>query len=263
MSVLYEKRDVNYEAFFVDRMNFYPHIHEKIELLYVCEGSLNVNIGNIQKTLNPGELSIVFPNQIHSYHTTQYNYVLTLIFSPKLVENYYQLLFLKQPEFPFLDASQVHPDIVHAFNTVVLDRYWDGDQSLLQGYLTIILGQVLGRLSLVTCPKTDDFLPNLLTYLSNHFTENISLNDLSHQMGISKFQISRCFSQRIGCNFNTYLNTLRIQHADKMLTTTDLPVTEISYLSGFESISTFYRVFQQIHGMAPVPFKNDSKRKAK
>lgn len=260
MSVIYERRDINYEAFFVD-MDFYPHIHEKIEIIYVCEGIIRTKIGNVQKVMYPGDLCIVFPEIIHSYHHVEGpNYVLTLIFDAALVENYKLLLSSKCPEDPFLSAKGVHPDIIQSFNTIAVDRYWNFDQRLLQGYLTIILGQILNHFILVPREKADIFLPDLLTFLSCHYMDNLTLNDLAHQFGISKYRISRCFSQKIGCNFNSYINTLRIQHAEKMLVTTDNSITEISYQSGFESLSTFYRVFNQFYGLSPTDYKKHTKK---
>ena len=85
--------------------------------------------------------------------------------------------------------------------------------------------------------------------------EPLTLDNLAHHLGVSKYQISRFFSQKIGCNFSTYLNALRVQHAEKLLTATDFPVTEICYLAGFESLSTFYRVFSQINGISPTAYK--------
>ncbi len=45
---------------FVD-MDFVPHMHEKIEIMYVCEGIVDTKIGNCQKIMAPGELSISLP----------------------------------------------------------------------------------------------------------------------------------------------------------------------------------------------------------
>ena len=45
-----------------------------------------------------------------------------------------------------------------------------------------------------------------------------------------------------------------------MLLTTELPVTDISYQSGFESLSTIYRVFQQFHGITPSEYKRNMKK---
>ena len=123
MSFFYEKRDYNYEAFFVD-MDFVPHMHEKIEIMYVCEGIVDTKIGNCQKIMAPGELSIAFPDVIHSYRRAGVpNYLLTVIFDSALVENYKLLLSSKQPEYPFLAADQVHPDIIHAVSYTHLDVY--------------------------------------------------------------------------------------------------------------------------------------------
>ena len=145
--------------------------------------------------------------------------------------------------------------LINAFNTIAVERYWTLDQRLLQGYLSVILGQILNHTELVEREKTVSFLPELLTYLSKHFMEPLTLDNLAHHLGVSKYQISRFFSQKIGCNFSTYLNALRVQHAEKLLTATDFPVTEICYLAGFESLSTFYRVFSQINGISPTAYK--------
>ena len=57
MSFFYEKRDYNYEAFFVD-MDFVPHMHEEIEIMYVCEGIVDTKIGNCQKMMAPASFPL-------------------------------------------------------------------------------------------------------------------------------------------------------------------------------------------------------------
>lgn len=45
--------------------------------------------------------------------------------------------------------------------------------------------------------------------------------------------------------FNEYLNSVRVKKAEEYLLDVDMPVTEIAYMSGFNSIQTFNRVFKK------------------
>ena len=263
MVTVYEKRDIPYEAFFLSNMDFYAHLHEKIELLYLYEGSVIVNINGVEKELKPGEMSIVFPDIVHSYHTENYSYSLTIIFAPELVREYRQLLNSKIPMFPYLSANQIHPEIINAFRVISQNRNWQEDERILHGYLLIIMGYIFNSLDLIPIEKRNEFLPSLLNYLAVHFNERLTLDIIALKLGVSKYQISRYFSHKIGCNFNTYLNSLRIQHVGHLLLTTDIPITDISYQSGFESLSSFYRTFQQQYHMTPSEFKKRSKSSAK
>ena len=98
---------------------------------------------------------------------------------------------------------------------------------------------------------TSDLSNRVLTYLSIHFREQISLEQLSDAMGVSRFHLSHLFSNKLGIGFKEYLNNLRVECAKSILRSTDIPVAEVYAASGFENQRTFNRVFRESTGQSP------------
>jgi len=98
-------------------------------------------------------------------------------------------------------------------------------------------------------------------YLAARYTDsNLSLEDVSNHVGISKYHLSRLFSKHLEQGFAEYLNQVRIKKAKEMLVETNLSVIEISFLVGFNSPQNFGRVFKKFAGTTPKEF---SKARAK
>jgi transcriptional regulator GlxA family with amidase domain len=69
--------------------------------------------------------------------------------------------------------------------------------------------------------------------------------------GVSEAHFARSFKQAFGTPPHRYLLTRRIERATALLRDTDLPITEIAFQTGWESLGTFGRTFRDITGEAP------------
>ena len=90
---------------------------------------------------------------------------------------------------------------------------------------------------------------DIIRYVHNNYSENITLESLSEKFFINKSHISETFKKYTGNNFSSYLQNVRIKHACGLLRSTDLSVTEISVECGFKRYETFSRAFRKITGM--------------
>ncbi len=62
-------------------------------------------------------------------------------------------------------------------------------------------------------------------------------------------------------SFSELMNQFRISEARQLLEDTDLPVTAISYDTGFRSITSFNRVFKDATGLAPSKYRSEKQGK--
>lgn len=69
--------------------------------------------------------------------------------------------------------------------------------------------------------------------------------------GVSEAHFARAFKEAFGAPPHRYLLTRRIERAAAMLRDTDLPITEIAFATGWNSLGTFGRVFRDIKGESP------------
>jgi transcriptional regulator GlxA family with amidase domain len=78
-----------------------------------------------------------------------------------------------------------------------------------------------------------------------------SVQRLAQASGVSQAHFARSFKQAFGIPPHRYLLTRRIERACALLRDTDLPVTEIAFQTGWQSLGTFGRIFRDITGQSP------------
>ncbi len=92
-------------------------------------------------------------------------------------------------------------------------------------------------------------------YIEDHFTQNISLDELAAQSFLSKYYFLRQFRLHTGFSPGAYLRACRINRAQNLLRATDLSVEEIASRSGYADVSAFIRSFRRSTGMTPANFR--------
>ncbi len=95
----------------------------------------------------------------------------------------------------------------------------------------------------------------LVYYVHKNYNQNIDLKTLSKEFHLSPSYISQLFKKLVGSNFHNFLIEVRLQHACSLLLSTDKPVTDIALEVGFDSYSTFARVFHKHKGMSALEFR--------
>ena len=106
---------------------------------------------------------------------------------------------------------------------------------------------------------TDTVLRRIISvtdYIKNNLTaDDLSQAAMAEMAGISKDYFSRIFRSVTGLNYSKWLNMIRLEKATGLLADGDMTLTEIAMLSGFQSISSFNRVFRAEKGMAPGEYR--------
>ncbi|XCP84009.1 AraC family transcriptional regulator [Roseburia hominis] len=92
-------------------------------------------------------------------------------------------------------------------------------------------------------------------YLDNHYSEKITLDDLSREFYISKNYLTRVFKEQFGMSIKEYLQVVRITHAKQLLRTTNKTAEEIGIECGFGALYYFSRVFKDIEGVSPTFYR--------
>ncbi len=97
----------------------------------------------------------------------------------------------------------------------------------------------------------DPMLESYLLWLQHNFFEAQTLDDAARACGMSRRCFTSAFRLRTGRTWLDYRNRLRAQHAIDLLRSTDRKMASIAFQSGFDDLSTFYRVIQRVSGMRP------------
>jgi AraC-like DNA-binding protein len=106
-----------------------------------------------------------------------------------------------------------------------------------------------------------DRVRRVYQFIYAHLAEPIGLDDLARAAGMSSAAFCRYCKRVTGRTPTRLLSELRITQACKLLTDTAQSVSEVAFASGFQSISNFNRVFQQIKATSPQSFRRHHARK--
>ena len=114
------------------------------------------------------------------------------------------------------------------------------------------------RLPLIRVHSREEIYRRLsmaVNYLHAHYLEVIDLDSLSQIACLSKFHFLRLFKEAFGFTPHQYIIHLRLEKAKSLLATTLLNTTEITYLTGFQNVSSFCRLFQRKLGCSPLQYR--------
>lgn len=265
MKSLYQKREHWYHCQVSKNLSYPAHLHGECELHYVLSGEIDITINGQKHILKEGDLSIAFPNTIHTLSTREESSVLIIIFDGSYISPDSNELYKYIPQFPFLKKQEMHQDfhycLISLHKLSITDHNYMNDEfatksKLVKGYLTILLARILSILSLDKNVNDDpNLLHQLLSYLDNNYTNSITLDLLEKELKTSKFYISRIFHTQLNTTLNDYINEKRIRLAEYLLIERSSSITSICFESGFDSTRTFYRVFQSHHGITPSAYR--------
>ncbi|MGP5427858.1 response regulator transcription factor [Enterococcus malodoratus] len=110
------------------------------------------------------------------------------------------------------------------------------------------------------CEETIGFVREAVRFIQKNFREKLTLEIVSAHVYMNPQYFSRVFKKRIGVSYTDYVNNLRIQHACKLLETSDFPSYRISNECGFNDPSYFNRVFFKQMKTTPNKYRKLSHR---
>lgn len=90
-----------------------------------------------------------------------------------------------------------------------------------------------------------------ISYILENLDKKLTVNMLAERTHMVPQSFCRWFKSSVGNSFVTFLNAARIERACQLLTTTETPIKQIAYQSGFESLSHFNRTFKHLKGESP------------
>ena len=282
MDELFEYSDslnAPFQAFTGNWKTVKPHWHYFTEMIYLVSGSLYAEVDGRQYTMNPGDLIIFHPKQIHSFldypvkeADTQPTYFYAIKFDdmilsnttpgspklPKLLNSDNQ----NNPPSNLLLADELKYDAVKLFfeNCIWEVNHKEfGYDIKVASTISLIITTVF-RIWLKhgfrfnTKSTFDQFSSkdfSVLEYIDSHSSENINIEELASKCGMCYSNFAKQFKNQYGRTCKEYIEFIRICKADTLLLYTDKTLDYISQETGFTDASHFIRTYKKIRGITP------------
>lgn len=241
----------NYNAFFYKNCEWFYHFHKNYELIYVLSGEVELTLNGTRYLLSEDTFALILPNEFHAYHTPETSVAWVSVFSADFVCEFSALTQNQCASTPVFHCA---PQIRDFLLTYLISENTP-DRFLLKSALYAVCNEFINTVHLHPSNHENNFVHEILSYMSLHFRENISLASLADLFGYEYHYLSRQFHQSFHVNFKQFLNIYRADFAMEQLIHTDAGITEIAHLSGFQSARSFNRTFKEHTGMTPSEFR--------
>lgn len=250
------------------------HYHESYEIYYLLAGERNYYINNRMYALRKGDLIFINRNELHrttAKGTARHERILInfpqeflqgMLESQGLAFPFFreQSLLLRPGAheqgkvenllFAMLDESEEPRPNQHAFLQTLLIQ------------LLIEMDRIYESSPEAIAPVNDEKQRKayeIIRYLQEHYAEKLTLEELSETFFISSTYLCRLFKQTTGFTIIEYLNTIRVQEAQRRLRDTHAKVSQIAEDTGFDSIAHFGRVFKGIVKRSPLQYRKQNR----
>lgn len=109
---------------------------------------------------------------------------------------------------------------------------------------------------------TDDYknrikLEQALAYINDNYPKNINMAMVSNHISMNYTVFSIAFKEYTGDNFVSYLRTIRMNEAKRLLSETDYKIGEIGQMTGYEDSKHFMKTFKWVNGITPSEFRKN------
>ena len=251
----------------------YLHFHNYLEIGFCYEGEGHMILGEDTVRFSGKEFTVIPPNYPHTTNSdpgniSQWEYLFIDVegFLEKFIDNpvkkekmiqriYSKVLFLKEE-----DNRSVAAKILK-----IMDIMREGEEFYLEearGILAALLAEI-ARINRKTEEekvfeekgKITNMMFRSLDYITDHYMEDIKVEDLAKTCHISETHFRRVFTSYMKVSPLEYINTVRIRTACDLLQKTDDSIADIAHKCGFTTNSTFNRNFKQMLGTTPVEWR--------
>ncbi len=235
------------------------HFHSQIEICLVESGELDALVSNHKKRLKAGEVSVALSYDTHVYLPVRNATFSVLIIPLSLCGEFMGAIKHQRIANPFLEEESVLNDIKTCFRKI---KACKGNMVRKLGYVYLILGAVLEHASFEPGvePPITELSSRLLFFLHESFHQEISLSSLSKEFCYSESYLSKYFKSCFGIGLHQYITMLRLKNAIMLMKEGKYSITYCAMESGFTSLRTFYRVFEEEFHCSPKAYLKNLER---
>ncbi|MFD1956587.1 helix-turn-helix domain-containing protein [Paenibacillus thailandensis] len=247
------------------------HYHRQLELLYIIDGELHVDIEDESHLIGPGDVIIVGASQLHRDRSVgALNYIVLQFDLEQFFDHStipYMRYFsetknpLSKANYIFRENPEVNAAVGRCINAILdeatrKDTGYELAVSMLIKQILLLLLRNDSRKALVEQDEFDRIrLGPVLDYVEGHLTGRIQVDEVCRIANMSYFYFVKFFKKAIGMSFTEYVNYRKIKWAERILLTKDLSISEVGERIGMPNMAHFYKMFKKYNDCSPKQFQ--------
>ncbi len=248
--------------------HFETHMHSAVEVILPSQGCSVYRVADREYRVGPEEILFIPPNIPHELYESDGIFRYLILFEPTTLYSLQDLQqnnrFTQHPVY-LQEPSETREQVSRLLHQLV-ECYFEHRPM----WNTRCYARLLEVYALLAChyrpapeqePDTahrsiDPGIMNMaVNYISDHYTGEVTLEQVAAFAGYSKYYFSRTFRDYFGISFSDYLLVKRINQAANLLVHTDMPIGDVAKEAGFGSIATFNRIFRKHKNCTPTRYR--------
>lgn len=250
------------------------HWHDEVEVIVIKKGEGIVYVDLNEYHVHTGDIVFVMSGQLHSigqFQDKAMEYE-NILFKASILKSTGQDLCWDNFISPLFTAAkhgsplisendEIHSKLASLIENIdtLCSEHPQGYQVALKGYLFqiafLLVNENKADINYKQSGKSLDKIKTILSYIAEHYSENISVEDMAKLCFYSKSYFMKFFKENMGVGFISYLNDYRLEIAAEMLISSDSNILDIAIACGFDNLSYFNRSFKKKYGITPGKYR--------
>lgn len=239
------------------------HRHERFtEMLYVYQGAGQYIAGGYSYPIRTGDILLYNQGDLHEVTSSLHHEIGTFCFGISGLH----LRGLPEGHFTRAETGFVRPAVDEIDHIQSLCEMIYEHAERRTGYSDEIVSHLLPALVLLAASLPPDaraadqphnlVLANRIRqYISTHFTEQLTLEDIGEALSMSPYHLAHIFKDMTGMSPIHYMIRCRIGEAQNLLISTDYSATQIAAIVGYTNVNHFKAIFAKLVGLPPIRYR--------
>jgi AraC-like DNA-binding protein len=289
-SDLFPVSQLPFAVFRTENRDIERHFHEFLELVLVVEGQAQHQLYPPERDvphtydIRANDIFLIPHGWSHGYTQTNNFFIFNILFFPSLLKNMLGLCVTTSRPLQILagDTAKYSDELTHKVHLRT------GEREVIEGCLREVsreltlrrngfeliaqakMTEALGLVARIATARANGYgsttvlesgtpAANAAAFMEEHFNRIISLEDIASAVHLNPTYLCEVFKSTFGISVGKYLSQLRLEHARFLLSTTQIPITDVADQAGFIDAGYFARVFKVSTGQTPREFRSKSK----
>lgn len=250
---------------------FPPHWHNAAEFTVATKDGCRYGVNGNECELNTGDIFLVWPRQVHETIRIPPQSAVFIQFPSSIIDSNLDLVSISGFLYSLHHIrADEHAETAGYISSKIyeIQKIYNSSDPLSETRCKLCIYDILLKISehvLYKKTKNDEsyyssssaggYIRAACNYIMENSSDRITQEDVASHIGLSTFYFSKLFNRYMRMSFSSYLANLRVKNATSLLMDEELSITECAFMAGFQSTTSFNRVFHDITGYSPREYK--------
>lgn len=225
---------------------------------YVISGKGTFYCGTNKYTVKSGQIFVIIPNTIVKYQADEHNpwHYIWATFTGDEVKEIFNSVGISNlnPVITLTNGAEV----LQLLRSMPKERSSDLAENMrfksqLYDFMSLLVASFKSNEK-----QQNSYYDIAVRYIKSHFFEELSVDEISAFIGISRKYLYALFKKECGKSPKDYIVDYRIKKACELLKRNDLTISNIAFSVGYRDPLTFSKIFKQKTGLSPTDYKNNN-----